>query len=494
MTLIKKRNVPPLEFGRVSTFFDHYKIQLPPSKGFDFTARFNESFLDYYVNQGGCSTVQVNSGSGVYDALPQQYRNTIYHLGSVQAVGGGKPWSQFSTQDATNLANFNWNSLGGVKVVTSNLSEGSDQYTLLYSTNPSAYLAYEKRMDDLATAAGCLNFGSYGGILNPHVENDINAFRQGLLSDAGALAYCQAHESGEAPFWTTNGWDYQHPLMKHYANAPTDLHTSIIKHNGANDLIKGGLRAVGRTDRQLLGYYFQDKQEFLEHPGQGYSEQQITDLGDGIKYYEYTFPGYSGAFMIDEIFFGLDTGDRVYVWEDSSLYSSTPGYVEPNFIQQNPDGGSVAMRSQRVQPFTENNIVQVKPTATKQSLPDPNRPFPYPGVYEGMKDMGPVGAWFYGKAYAWCGGVPISSYNKHRIPGGQWCTDGRGYLADRLEDRKPLARVGRVGNKGFVKIVDYVTESTDPYAMEVDLGGGAIEVFEDVESGSNNFYFFDLAA
>lgn len=489
MTLIKKRNVPPLEFGRVSTFFDHYKLVLPPGKGFDFTARFNESFLDYYVNQGGCSTVQVNSGAGIYDALPLEHRNTIYHLGSIQAIGGGKPWFQFSTQDAINLANYNWDTLGGVKVVTSNLSEGDGPYILLYSTNPSAYIAYEKRMDELATAVGGYNFGSYGGNLNRHVENDVNAFRQGLLSDPGALAYCQAHQSGEAPFWTTNGWEYQHPLMNHYFGASTDLHTRIIKLAGANELIKGGLRAVGRPDRKLLGYYFQDKMEFLEHEREGYSELQITNLGDDIKYYEYTFPGYSGAYMIDEIFFGLDTGDRVYIWEDSPLYGRTPGFVEPNFILQTADG-PVPMQVQR---NAQGDIVQVKPTATRQTLPDANRNFPYPSVYEGMKDMGPVGAWFYSKAYAWIGAVPVSTWNKHRTPGGTWCSDGRGYLADRLEDRKPLARVGRVGSKGFVKIVDYVTASTDPYALEVDLGEGASEVFS-VESGSNNLYFFDLAA
>jgi hypothetical protein len=489
MTLVQKINVPPLEFGRVSTFFDNYKIQLPPEKGFDWTARFNKPFLDYYINQGGCSTVQVNSGSGVYNALPQQYRNTIYHLGSVEAVGGGKAWSQFSTQDAISLANYNWNNLGGVKVVTSNLSEGDGPYILLYSRNPSAYIAYEKRMDELATAVGGFNFGSYAGVLNPHVENDVNAFRQGLLSDSGSLAYCRAHENGEAPFFSTNGWDYQHPLMKHYFNASTDLHNSIIKHNGANDLIKGALRAVGRSDRKLEGYYFQDKQEFLEHAGHGYSEQQITDLGDGLKYYEYTFPGYSGAMMIDEIFMGLDTGDRVYPWEDSPLYSQTQGYVEPNYIQSS-GGGSVAIRSQRVSPYNEANIVQTKPTADRKVLPS-NQPFPYPGVYEGMKDMGPVGAWFYGKACAWAGGVPTSTNNRHRIPGGNWCSDGRGYLADRLEDRKPIARVGRIGSRGFVKIVDYTTASTDPYILEVDLGGSVTQAFS-VESGSNNLYFFDV--
>jgi hypothetical protein len=485
---LKRKKAPPLAYGRLSTFFNHLKISIQGTgKGFYDTARFNKPFMAYYID-GGTTGLQLNSGAGDYALLPLKNRWTIYYYGSVQSQG--KTWAEYTPEDAKALANHNWEVIGGANIVTSNLSEKTgemprDAYVIEYAANPPAYLAYEQETNRLASEAGGYNYGGYGGTLNPHVERDVNAYRQGLLSDAGAFAFCQANQNAEHPFWTTQGWTYSQCLMKHYFGSTMDLTVRINKMAGANELLRAALRHVGSPGTRLGTIHFQNKMEFLDRKRQGYTELQKRSLGDGITFFDHVFPGYSPAYQILEILLCLIMCDDVIIWEDSTLVGEDPGVVEPNFFQDRP--APEPKFPYTYQKNAAGEIGTYKSTATKAVLPDANRVFPYPGGFEGMKDLGKVGAWFFGKMCSYVGGVAPWKWASHRLPNGTWCSSGRDYLADRLVDRLPLVVTGEIGNKGWALVIDFT--ATQAYQREIDLGNGDTGMAM-VKPDSINLYFY----
>jgi hypothetical protein len=478
---IEQLDPPPFEYGRIPKFGDTHKLNLPAKKYYHHVARRAKPFLDYFINQSGFTTISLNPGQGNRTEIPVQYRNTILFHGTIRAIGGGKPWSQFTEPEARSVADYHWGVSGGYAVLTSNLAEHdgiNDPWVEDYPANPAAYKALEKRFSELCEQNGGANFGGYDGVFVPQFgPNDADA-KAAFMSDQGSLNYLSSHEVATHPYWSIKAYEYQHCLVKHYFNGYTDMVLRFVHMAGANELISNAMRLVA-PDKRRMGFCFKGKTEFV-----GYTERQEREIGDGDKYFDHTFPNYCPSHQIDQTFFILDQLTDFYGWEDGTMYGDNPAIVPPNYTRF--DGFYL-----RGQINSQGQAIQKLATANPDVVFNPGQSYPFPGTVEGINDLEPAGALLYQQCCEWIGGPVEATWVRHRGAGRDWCSDGRGYLPDRLSDRLPCVRMGRKGSRAWVKIVANDGDFGDSRTMDVDLGGGVFVTLP-YDILANNTYLIDI--